>query len=74
MLCSRYHLRYDMCAEKAVIYWAAGAKRAISMNRLVQHLRKQRLGMVQTVQQYIFIYQCVYDELQAALSQNEQLG
>ena len=62
-----------LCSENAVLNWAAGAKRAISMNRLVQHLRKQRLGMVQTVQQYIFIYQCVYDELQAALSQNQEL-
>ena len=42
------------------------------MNKLVTHLRKQRNGMVQTVQQYVFIYQSIYDELQAVLSSSER--
>ncbi|KAL0030296.1 hypothetical protein WJX77_008043 [Trebouxia sp. C0004] len=45
-----------------------GAESAVSMKRLIAHLRKQRIGMVQTVQQYIFIYQAVYDEIQEAFS------
>lgn len=40
------------------------------MNKLVTQLRKQRPGMVQTVQQYIFMYQSIYDELQAVLLHN----
>ena len=42
------------------------------MKRLIAHLRKQRIGMVQTVQQYIFIYQAVYDEIQEAFSASQQ--
>ena len=38
------------------------------MKRLISHLRKQRIGMVQTVQQYVFIYQAIYDELREAFS------
>ena len=44
----------------------AGAEAAISMKRLIAHLRKQRIGMVQTVQQYVFIYQALYDEITEA--------
>ncbi len=50
----------------------AGAEAAVSMKRLIAHLRKQRIGMVQTVQQYIFIYQAVYDEIQEAFSASQQ--
>lgn len=38
------------------------------MKRLISHLRKQRIGMVQTVQQYVFIYQAIYDEIREAFS------
>lgn len=49
-----------------------GAEAAVSMKRLVTHLRKQRLGMVQTVQQYVFIYQALYDEITEAFSDSRQ--
>ena len=42
------------------------------MKRIVAHLRKQRIGMVQTVQQYVFIYQALYDEIREAFSQPQQ--
>lgn len=46
----------------------AGAESAVSMKRLISHMRKQRIGMVQTVQQYVFIYQAIYDEIREAFS------
>ena len=46
----------------------AGAESAVSMKRLISHMRKQRIGMVQTVQQYVFIYQAIFDELREAFS------
>ena len=46
----------------------AGAEGAVSMKRLIAHMRKQRIGMVQTVQQYVFIYQALYDEMREAFS------
>ncbi|KAL3155220.1 hypothetical protein ABBQ32_013159 [Trebouxia sp. C0010 RCD-2024] len=45
-----------------------GAENAISMKRLISHMRKERIGMVQTVQQYVFIYQAIHDEIQQAFS------
>ncbi len=42
------------------------------MKRLITHLRKQRLGMVQTVQQYVFIYQALYDEIKEAFADPKQ--
>ena len=47
----------------------SGAEAAVSMNRLVSHMRKQRFGMVQTVQQYIFIYQALCDEIKEAFAE-----
>ena len=44
----------------------AGAENAVSMKRLISHMRKERIGMVQTVQQYVFIYQAICDEIQQA--------
>ena len=69
--CTGCQQKQEQCCldgESAFLHVAAGAKTAISMNKLVTQLRKQRLGMVQTVQQYVFIYQSIYDELQAVLS------
>lgn len=54
------------------VHWLAGAEAAVSMKRIVAHLRKQRIGMVQTVQQYVFIYQALYDEIQEAFSRPQQ--
>lgn len=48
--------------------WVAGAENAVSMKRLIAHMRKQRIGMVQTVQQYVFIYQAIYDEIREAFA------
>lgn len=52
---------------------SAGAENAVSMKRLIPHMRKQRIGMVQTVQQYVFIYQAIYDEIQEAYADGGQV-
>mmetsp|Transcript_21619 Transcript_21619/g.47303 ORF Transcript_21619/g.47303 Transcript_21619/m.47303 type:complete len:334 (-) Transcript_21619:715-1716(-) len=36
---------------------------ALDLPTLVHQLRKQRMGMVQTFEQYVFIYQALYEEL-----------
>ncbi|GLC42084.1 hypothetical protein PLESTB_001066400 [Pleodorina starrii] len=40
---------------------------ALDLPELVHSLRRQRSGMVQTIEQYAFCYQAVYEELQTAL-------
>lgn len=54
--------------QYSVRWLFAGAESAVSMKRLISHMRKQRIGMVQTVQQYVFIYQAIYDEIREAFS------
>ena len=59
---------FNVISVVDMVPWDAGAENAVSMKRLIAHLRKQRIGMVQTVQQYVFIYQAIYDEIREAFS------
>ena len=43
------------------------AVKAVDLKRVVTNLRKQRAGMVQTEEQYIFCYHALLEELKEVL-------
>ncbi|KAF6254095.1 protein-tyrosine phosphatase-like protein [Scenedesmus sp. NREL 46B-D3] len=45
---------------------------ALNLPALVHELRQQRMGMVQTLEQYAFVYQAILDDLQARTKQQQQ--
>lgn len=50
---------------------AAAIQQALDIHELVHQLRRQRMGMVQTVDQYVFIYHALKEELTELVARSE---
>ncbi|KAG1667651.1 hypothetical protein FOA52_004678 [Chlamydomonas sp. UWO 241] len=55
-------------AEKGGAWGAAEVQNALAIPELVHQLRQQRMGMVQTVDQYRFIYHALCEEMEDTVS------